>query len=95
MAQKQTSAIDTKIGERVRVRRLMLGLSQEKLAGGLGLTSQQVRKYEDGFDRIGASRLVQIAQILRIPLRYFFMEFSAAAESEQRRRLPPSTDSGT
>jgi ribosome-binding protein aMBF1 (putative translation factor) len=95
MAQNQTSAIDTKIGERVRVRRLMLGLSEERLAGALGLTLQQIRKYEKGLDRIGVSRLVQIAQILRIPLRYFFMEFSTAAEGKHRQHLPPSTESGS
>jgi transcriptional regulator with XRE-family HTH domain len=56
------------------MRRLMLGLSQEKLADGLGLTFQQVQKYEKGTNRIGASRLQQIANILKVPPQFFFEE---------------------
>ena len=56
------------------MRRLMLGLSQEKLAGGLGLTFQQVQKYEKGTNRIGASRLQQIANILKVQPQFFFEE---------------------
>jgi len=62
------------VGARVRMRRLMLGLSQEKLADGLGLTFQQVQKYEKGTNRIGASRLQQIANILKVPPQFFFEE---------------------
>jgi transcriptional regulator with XRE-family HTH domain len=54
------------------MRRMMLGLSQEKLAHGLGLTFQQVQKYEKGANRIGASRLQQIATILQVPVAFFF-----------------------
>ena len=60
------------------MRRLMLGLSQEKLAGGLGLTFQQVQKYEKGTNRIGASRLQQIANILKVPPQFFFDELPRA-----------------
>lgn len=66
--------IDVHVGSRIRVRRLMLGLSQEKLASGLGLTFQQVQKYEKGTNRVGASRLQHIAGILNIPISYFFAE---------------------
>ena len=62
---------DSHVGKRVRIRRLMLGLSQSELAEALGLTFQQVQKYEKGANRISASRLQQIAQILRMPVEYF------------------------
>jgi transcriptional regulator with XRE-family HTH domain len=71
---KSPSPIDKHVGARVRMRRLMLGLSQEKLAGGLGLTFQQVQKYEKGTNRIGASRLQQIANILKVAPQFFFDE---------------------
>jgi transcriptional regulator with XRE-family HTH domain len=64
--------IDRHIGGRVRTRRIMLGMSQEKLAGALGLTFQQVQKYEKGLNRIGASRLLQIAGILDVSIDFFF-----------------------
>ncbi|AMN42204.1 transcriptional regulator, XRE family [Rhodoplanes sp. Z2-YC6860] len=71
---KSPSPTDKHVGARVRMRRLMLGLSQEKLADGLGLTFQQVQKYEKGTNRIGASRLQQIANILKVPPQFFFEE---------------------
>jgi transcriptional regulator with XRE-family HTH domain len=61
-----------KFGSRVRMRRMMLGLSQEKLADGLGLTFQQIQKYEKGTNRISASRLQAISQILDAPVHFFF-----------------------
>jgi len=64
--------IDKHVGSRVRMRRLMLGMSQEKLGNGLGLTFQQVQKYEKGTNRIGASRLQHISQLLQVPVPFFF-----------------------
>jgi transcriptional regulator with XRE-family HTH domain len=64
--------IDKHVGSRVRMRRLMLKMSQSDLADGLGLTFQQVQKYEKGTNRIGASRLQQISQILQVPVPFFF-----------------------
>ena len=64
--------IDKHVGSRVRMRRLMLGMSQEKLGDGLGLTFQQVQKYEKGTNRIGASRLQHISQLLQVPVPFFF-----------------------
>jgi transcriptional regulator with XRE-family HTH domain len=64
--------IDGHVGSRVRMRRLMLKMSQATLADGLGLTFQQVQKYEKGTNRIGASRLQQISQILQVPVPFFF-----------------------
>ena len=64
--------IDGHVGSRVRMRRLMLKMSQSDLADVLGLTFQQVQKYEKGTNRIGASRLQQISQILQVPVPFFF-----------------------
>jgi transcriptional regulator with XRE-family HTH domain len=64
--------IDKHVGGRVRMRRLMLDMSQADLANGLGLTFQQVQKYEKGTNRIGASRLQHISQILQVPVLFFF-----------------------
>jgi transcriptional regulator with XRE-family HTH domain len=64
--------IDKHVGNRVRMRRLMLEMSQTQLAHGLGLSFQQVQKYEKGANRIGASRLQQISQILQVPVPFFF-----------------------
>jgi transcriptional regulator with XRE-family HTH domain len=66
--------IDIHVGSRIRVRRMMIGLSQEKLASGLGITFQQVQKYEKGTNRVGASRLQNIAGLLNVPISYFFAE---------------------
>jgi len=69
---KAPSPIDKHVGSRVRMRRIMLAMSQEKLGAALGLTFQQVQKYEKGTNRIGASRLQQISQILQVPVAFFF-----------------------
>ena len=72
MAKKAPNPIDKHVGSRVRMRRMMLGMSQEKLGNNLGLTFQQVQKYEKGTNRIGASRLQQISQILQVSVSFFF-----------------------
>jgi transcriptional regulator with XRE-family HTH domain len=72
IAKKAPNPIDKHVGARVRMRRLMLGMSQEKLADGCGLTFQQIQKYEKGMNRIGASRLSQIGSILQVPESFFF-----------------------
>src|SRR5438045_3362688 len=72
MAKKAPNPTDKHVGARVRMRRKMLGMSQEKLGDALGLTFQQVQKYEKGTNRIGASRLQQIAHILQVPIEFFF-----------------------
>jgi transcriptional regulator with XRE-family HTH domain len=69
---KAPNPVDKHVGSRVRMRRLMLSLSQEKLGDALGLTFQQVQKYEKGTNRIGASRLQQISGILQVPVAFFF-----------------------
>lgn len=72
MAKKAPNPIDKHVGSRVRMRRMMLSMSQEKLGDALGLTFQQVQKYEKGTNRIGASRLQQISNILQVPVAFFF-----------------------
>jgi transcriptional regulator with XRE-family HTH domain len=72
MAKKAPNPIDKHVGSRVRMRRMMLSMSQEKLGDALGLTFQQVQKYEKGTNRIGASRLQQIAHTLQVPVAFFF-----------------------
>lgn len=72
MQKKAPNHIHRHIGSRVRARRTMLGMSQERLADALGLTFQQVQKYEKGMNRIGASRLLQIAGILDVSIEFFF-----------------------
>src|SRR5947208_124902 len=72
MAKKAPNPIDKHVGSRVRMRRMMLSMSQEKLGDALGLTFQQVQKYEKGTNRIGASRLQQISLILQVAVSFFF-----------------------
>ena len=71
-AKKLPNAIDLHVGNRVRMQRKMQGMSQEKLGDALGLTFQQVQKYEKGTNRIGASRLQHIASIQQVPVSFFF-----------------------
>ena len=72
LTKKSPNPIDRHVGSRVRMRRVLIGMSQEKLGEALGLTFQQVQKYEKGTNRIGASRLQQIANILQVPVSFFF-----------------------
>ncbi len=69
---KAPNPVDKHVGARVRMRRILIGMSQERLGESLGLTFQQVQKYEKGTNRIGASRLQQISQILGVPVEFFF-----------------------
>lgn len=72
MLKKVPNPIDRHVGSRVRMRRMLAGVSQEKLGDALGLTFQQVQKYEKGSNRISASRLQQIAKMLDVPVSFFF-----------------------
>jgi transcriptional regulator with XRE-family HTH domain len=69
---RRPNPVDAHVGSRVRFRRMLLGMSQEKLGERLGLTFQQVQKYEKGVNRIGASRLFDMAQVLSVPIQYFY-----------------------
>jgi transcriptional regulator with XRE-family HTH domain len=68
----RSNSVDAHVGRRIRLRRTLLGLSQERLADALGLTFQQVQKYEKGVNRVGASRLFDLARVLDVPIGYFF-----------------------
>jgi transcriptional regulator with XRE-family HTH domain len=72
MSTKAPNPVDKYVGSRVRMRRIMLGMSQEKLGEALGLTFQQIQKYEKGTNRVGASRLQQISEILQVPVSFLF-----------------------
>src|SRR6201992_2248839 len=72
MPKKQANPIDGQVGNRVRIRRMLIGMSQERLGDLLGLTFQQVQKYEKGVNRIGAGRLFEVARILGVPIDYFY-----------------------
>jgi transcriptional regulator with XRE-family HTH domain len=72
MANKAPDPVDKYVGSRVRMRRIMLGMSQEKLGEALGLTFQQIQKYEKGTNRVGASRIQQISDILQVPVSFLF-----------------------
>lgn len=76
MTKSSPDPVDIHVGSRVRLRRTLLGMSQEKLGKALGLTFQQVQKYERGANRIGSSRLFQLSRILDVPVSFFFDEMA-------------------
>ena len=73
---RKPNPIDAHVGTRVRLRRMLLGMSQEKLGEHLGLTFQQIQKYEKGINRIGASRLFDLSQVLGVPVQFFYEELA-------------------
>jgi len=79
--------IDAHVGARVRLRRTLLGMSQEKLGEAIGLTFQQVQKYERGANRIGASRLFDLSRVLEVPVSFFFDEMPDNAASQSPRMM--------
>jgi transcriptional regulator with XRE-family HTH domain len=79
--------IDVHVGSRVRLRRTLLGMSQEKLGEAIGLTFQQVQKYERGANRVGASRLYDLSRVLDVAVSYFFEEITPAVASAAEARL--------
>ncbi|WP_227421746.1 helix-turn-helix domain-containing protein [Pacificispira spongiicola] len=83
--------IDVHVGLRMREARAAKGLSQEKLANKLGISFQQVQKYEKGANRIGSSRLWSIAQALDVPVSFFFEEMERGVKERGTELLPPRT----
>jgi len=79
--EKKPNPIDIHVGSRARLRRTMLGMSQEKLGNALGITFQQIQKYEKGANRIGASRLQQIANVLNVPVAFFFEDAPSGTQT--------------
>src|SRR5438477_12750561 len=78
---KQANPIDAQVGHRVRLRRMLVGMSQERLGELLGLTFQQVQKYEKGINRIGAGRLFEVGGILGVPISFFYDDVGAGARA--------------
>lgn len=78
---RQAHPVDVHVGGRVRLRRVFLGYSQEKLANALGLTFQQIQKYERGANRISASKLYELSRILSVPVTYFFEGVESEGEA--------------
>ena len=89
---KRPNPIDVYVGSRIRMRRMMLGMSQEKLAASLGLTFQQVQKYEKGANRIGSSRLHLISEILDVPVSFFFEGVAGAGDSTSASKSSQNMD---
>ena len=79
---QRASLVDHHVGARIRERRTMLGLSQQQLAKMIGVTYQQAHKYERGLNRISAGRLFEIAQVLDVPVSYFFEGLQPGAEAQ-------------
>lgn len=73
--------MDVHVGKRLRVRRSLLGLSQEKLAESIGLTFQQIQKYERGTNRVSAGRLFELSKILDVPVSYFFEQYGQPSQN--------------
>ena len=85
--------IDVHVGSRIRLRRTLLGISQERLAEQIGLTFQQIQKYERGANRVSSSRLFDLARVLDVPLSYFFEEMAPGLENKTPSKLmgrPPA-----
>jgi transcriptional regulator with XRE-family HTH domain len=77
MTKRDPNFVDRHVGNRMRMRRLLVGMSQEKLGEMLGITFQQVQKYEKGSNRVSASRLFQVAKVLSVPVQFFFDELQS------------------
>lgn len=92
MAGKKSNPVDAHVGSRVRLRRMLVGLSQEKLGDRMGLTFQQIQKYEKGVNRIGASRLYQLSQILEVPVQFFFEGAPSTNGSSSSNFSQPETE---
>ena len=82
--------VDIYVGQRLRLRRSMLGMSQEQLGGAIGITFQQIQKYERGINRMGSSRLYDFASILSVPIAYFFDGFNAATKGGMAEAAAPA-----
>ena len=94
MGKKSPHPIDVHVGARVRLRRMLMGMSQDKLGDALGLTFQQIQKYEKGVNRIGASRVFEISRVLDVPIQFLFDDFDGAGPSYGLAEGGPPGDGG-
>jgi transcriptional regulator with XRE-family HTH domain len=90
MSVKKPDPVDIEVGQRIRIQRMATGLSQTTLADQLGVTFQQVQKYEKGVNRVGAGRLTKIAKVLGVPIGIFFGTADAGAIERSDRHTPSS-----
>jgi transcriptional regulator with XRE-family HTH domain len=90
MATKAPNPIDRHVGSRVRMRRMMLSISQTKLGDALGLTFQQVQKYEKGTNRLSASKLQESANFLQVPVTFFFEGAPSVSDTSKAKGATPS-----
>ena len=93
LIRKSFHPIDTHVGKRVRIRRKILSMSQTKLGDTIGLTFQQIQKYERGANRIGASRLFELSEVLDVPVSYFFDDLPEDLRALSGRQQDPSMPS--
>ena len=94
MTKKNPNPIDVHVGNRVRMRRMLVGMSQEKLGDALGLTFQQVQKYEKGANRVSASRLYQMSSTLGVPIQFFFDDIPISSQTPNTQGLAESDSAG-
>lgn len=87
--------VDVHVGGRLRLRRTLLGMSQEKLGDAVNLTFQQIQKYERGANRMGASRLFEMSQVVGVPVSYFFDEMSAEVKATRGAQAEVVNDGST
>ncbi|MBP5615280.1 MAG: helix-turn-helix transcriptional regulator [Alphaproteobacteria bacterium] len=92
LAEGAPNPVDVHVGARIKLRRKLLGMSQQKMADILGLTFQQVQKYEKGYNRVGASRLWDISRVLNVSMDFFFADMDAGIEEQSPMML--NTDDG-
>jgi len=90
---KGPNPVDIHVGSRVRLRRMLAGMSQEKLGESMGLTFQQIQKYEKGVNRIGASRLFRLSEVLGVPVQFFFEGMPPAEAGANMGMAEPDTES--
>src|SRR5512143_3127512 len=91
-SQGNPNPIDVHVGSRVRLRRTLLGMSQGRLGDAIGLTFQQVQKYERGTNRVSSSRLFDLARVLDVPVSYFFEEMAASTSARSPSQLSKVAD---
>ena len=92
MSKRMPNPVDVHVGNRIRMRRMLIGMSQEKLGERLGLTFQQVQKYEKGTNRVSASRLFHVAHVLAVPVQFFYEDLPAGVEDDSVLGFAESTE---
>ncbi len=90
--EKQPNPVDVHVGARIRLRRTLLGMSQDRLGTSLGITFQQIQKYERGMNRVGASRLQLMANVLDVPVSFFFDDAPSQNDNATNTTVSSSTD---